>query len=410
MVDTFAMMKKMNKQMKNGVGARGRGMVAALVGAVLVVGVIVAVVMVVRALGNPSTAVGGDANSGTAAPAGATGNAKPGAVDAGLEAAAKYQRDNRFPEATAILTKLSEQAATDQRVRLALAQSLLGERAYAKAYEQYQAAIALDGANVAGAQAAMAKNPKLAQLHAEAGTCALLAAGQKAVDGAAGGGNVGENGAARAIEHYSMAQTLDPTNARYPLFLGMAQLKEGTSEGDSAAMASFVRASVLQPDLAEAWGTMGELELKRNRADLAAQHVEKAMKLQPEQGKWRVVRARIFNRQGEPEKALATVAGLDAVTLNASQTLKLRGESYGLLKQPGAAAEMYEQAAKGRASAGGEPDSDLWYQAALWHQRAGNEAKAKLAAQTAMMMGNAEGKRLFESLATSGATADGSPK
>ena len=343
----------------------------------------------------------------------AAGAPKAGAVEAGLAAAAKYQTTNRFAEATAILSKLTEQAPTDQRVRMALAQALLGERSFSKAYEQYEAAISLDGSSSGGVQAVIAQNPKLAQLHAEAGTCAMMVANSAATaeNGAASAPTVGIG---RAIEHYSMAQTLDPTNARYPLFLAMAQMKGGTAESDSAAMASLVRASVLQPDLAEAWGTMGELELKRNRADLAAQHVDKAIKLQPEQPKWRVVRARIFNRQGEPEVALSTLAGLDEATRNSEGVLRLRGESYGLLKKPLDAAIMYEHAANMSASASKTADPELWYRAALWYQRGGDLGKAKGAAEMAAMLGHAPARDLSRNLGgtdgAAGSSADGSPR
>ena len=77
----------------------------------------------------------------------------------------------------------------------------------------------------------------------------------------------------RAEEHYWMAQVLDAAEPRYPLFLGMMQIKKGD---DDAAAASLLRAVKISPELAEGWGTLAELELKKNQNTLAAQHIERA--------------------------------------------------------------------------------------------------------------------------------------
>lgn len=325
--------------------------------------------LVVGALRQPGTARNADGQSQV--------NPKPTqaaqALDAGLDAAAKYQAQGQFAEAVAILAKLAEQAPADQRVRLAWAQALLGQKEAPKAYEQYQAALSLE--NNASIKSG-GINPKLAQIHGEAGTCASMA-----------------NLLDRAVEHFSMAQTADPTNPRYPMFLAMVQLKLGGSENESSAMANLVRATLIQPDLGEAWGTMAEIELNRNHTDLAAQHLEKALKCQPDQHKWRIAQARIFNRQGSPDKAITVISTLDAATRATKPVLQLTGESYGLLKKPAEAASMYEQAAKATPT-----DPELWYQAALWRQRAGEPEKARKSAQTAAMLGSEPAKELVQAL------------
>ncbi|MBX3384968.1 MAG: hypothetical protein KF768_00190 [Phycisphaeraceae bacterium] len=295
------------------------------------------------------------------------------AVEAGLAAAAEHLRTGRFAEASAILAKLTEDAPFDSRVRLAHAQALIGLGEHARAYDQYLAAITVEqegaAASTGGIVQSITNNPALAQLHGEAGTCALKAG---FVD--------------RAIEHYAAAQLADSTNPRFPLFLAMAQIRAGE---DGAAMASLVRVTLLQPDAAEAWGTMAELELRKNRVDLAAQHLDRALALQPDQLKWRLVQGRIFNRKGEPERTVALLSALGPEALKNRAALRLMGESYGLLGRPADAAALYERAAQAEPT-----DADLWYQAALWHERAGDADKRRRTASTAAMLGHPEAHTL----------------
>lgn len=316
------------------------------------------------------------ARAGSAAKAaGPAANAGAGvrAVEAGLDAAATYHRDGLFAEAAAILAKLADDVPFDPRIRLALAQALIGRGDHAAAYEQYQAAIAIEqqsaSASSGGIAQSMSNNPPLAQLQAEAGTCALKAG---LVD--------------RAIEHYTAAQLADATNPRYPLFLAMAQIRAGD---DSAAMASLVRVTLLEPDSAEAWGTMAELELRKNRVDLASQHLDRAIALQPDLVKWRLVQGRIFNRKREPERALAVLGALPDEARVTKPVLQLMGESFGLLARPADAAAMYDRAAKAQPT-----DPELWYQSALWHQRAGNAQASRKSASTAAMLGHPEARSL----------------
>ncbi|MBY0261805.1 MAG: hypothetical protein K2Q20_05650 [Phycisphaerales bacterium] len=304
-------------------------------------------------------------------------------VEAGLEAASTYMRQKQFAEASAILGKLSERSPTDQAVRVAFAQSLLGEQKFAPAYEQYEAAIALmgmpamkpsAGADSAASAGAVVRNPVGAQLHFEAGTCANMAGKPE-----------------RAVEHYWMAQVLDPAEARYPLFLGMMQIKTGDTQ---AANASLLRAAKLKPDLAEAWGTMAELAVQQNRLGLAEQHLQKARLLQPEVARWRIVEARVANRQGKPEQAAQLMLALDEKTRNSKEVLSLLGESFGLLGRPEDAAKAWGGATKVYPT-----DAEVFYQAALWSQRAKLTDAAAGYAKTAAQLGSAEAKAMVEQLA-----------
>lgn len=358
---------------------RGLLAIVGLLVALLVVGG----VFVVKALVAPPS----NADASTKAAAANRDNAK--AIEAGLEAAASYQRERKYTEAAAILEKLSEQSPTDRAVRVAYAQSLIGLEKHALAYKQYEAAIALGDSGDAVASGDSQQNklehrantmkrlagrrdPTLAALHFEAGTCANEAG---ITD--------------RAEEHYWMAQVLDSGEARYPLYLAMIHIRKGD---DEAAMAALVRAVNLNPDLAEAWGTMAEIELKKNQTSLAAQHIETARKLQPDVTRWMLVQARAFNRQGDADKAAAMLETVSATQRDKAMLTTL-AQSYGMLQQPRKAAEMYEAAVKNAPT-----DAELIRETAQWWHRAGDAVKALSFAKTAAMLGDDDAKSLVQTL------------
>lgn len=342
--------------------ARSLGPIAAVVVLVLaVVGVGWLVLGMVR--GTPS--------SSSAAANNARDSAR--AVEAGLESAAAYSQQGRFGEASAILSKLVEQSPDNQAVRFSYAQSLVGEKKFAAAYAQYEAAFALETAGGSGISGPTV-TPAQARTHFEAGTCANQA-----------------GLAVQAAEHYHLAQVGDPTEARYPLYLAMIQIKLGD---DDAATASLVRAANLNPELAEAWGTLAELALKKNAINLAAQHLANAERMQPDVARWRHVRARILNRQGEPEKAATLLLALPPAARRERDIMTTLAQTYGLLKRPGDAARLYADAAKDTPD-----DAELYFQAATWFERAGDSAKAAEHAKVGALLGH-EGCR--ELLANAG--------
>ncbi|MFN7020977.1 MAG: tetratricopeptide repeat protein [Phycisphaerales bacterium] len=307
------------------------------------------------------------------------GGASAAAVEAGLEAAATYQRDNRFEQAATILAKLAETNPTDLTVRRAYAQALLGLKQYDRAYEQYQAAVSLLPVG-STRQIAQGADAEAAQLHFEAGTCATMA-----------------GKADRSIEHYSMAQTANPREPKYPLYLAMVQIKAGTADAESAAMASLLRAAKLNPELAEAWGTLAELELRRDQLGLAAQHIAEARRLQPAVAKWRLVEARILNRRGEAEQAATLLLALDQAQRRQPAVLTVLGESYGLLRRPADAAKMYADAFAAVAP-DGQPNAEFAFQAALWFERAGDGTSAAKFATSASMLGHEGARAMAERL------------
>lgn len=347
-------------------GRRGLLAVVALLAVALVIGAVV----VAKSASGPAAAQAGSGGGGV-------GGVKAESIEAALAAAQVYVRDGQYAEATTILEKLVQRAPTDQTAHVVFAQALRGQDKHAEAYREFEAAIALNQSapvDRATAAATGQRDPVTAQLHFEAGTCANKI-----------------NKIDRAIEHYWMAQTLDNTEPRYPLFLGMMQIKSGD---ESAANASLLRATHLKPDLAEAWGTLAELAARKNQLGIAAQHLAEARKLQPEVTRWRILEARILNREGEPEKAATILLALDPQTRAEKQVVTLLAESYGLLKKPLDAANLWANAAKLNAS-----DAEYHYQAALWFQRAGDPAKAAASAKTAAMLGHEGAKQLVTELA-----------
>lgn len=189
-----------------------------------------------------------------------------------------------------------------------------------------------------------------------------------------------------------MAQAVEPGEARYPLYLAMVQIRRGEED---AGGASLLRAVRLKPDLPEAWGTMAELELKHNRVNLAAQHLESALRLQPGELRWRLVQARILNRQDKPAEAATVLLALSEAERGRVEVLGLLSESYGLLGKPREAGEAYARVFKG------SPDKpELAYQAALWFEKAKETGRAREMARAAGMMGHADARELEVRLAT----------
>jgi tetratricopeptide (TPR) repeat protein len=302
------------------------------------------------------------------------------AVTAILEAAKKLSQDREVGKAEVVLARGVEEHPYEPELRVAHAQSLVAAGKFADAYKEYEAAISLNAEHkgASGTDKWKVKTGGIGdpKLHFEAGTVANKAG---LVD--------------RAEEHYSMAQVGDPSEPKYPLYLAMIQLKLGKED---PAMASLVRAVKLDPDLAEAWGTMAELALKNNKLGLAAQHIERARRLQADVVRWRVVEARILKRQGgkgDVEKAAALLTAMDKSERQKPEVMSALAECYGMLRRPGDAAAMYAEAAAAKPT-----DGDLWYQAAVWSERAGDADKAMQYARASATRGNADGREMVKRL------------
>lgn len=353
-------------------------------GAAVIVGVlVVALVGIVWGIFRQTTGTPGPSVAGAAGGPAVSAQS----IEAALQTAASLQREKKFADASALLNQLLTKAPGDQAVRVAYAQSLIGQGRLIDALEQYESAIAIgtpaskqtEPATAQGSSdqssSRLRKDPALAALHFESGT---IASSLAQVD--------------KAREHYQSAQVLDPVEPRYPLFLAMVQIRLGD---EPAASASLLRAVKLNPDLAEGWGTLAELALKQNRLGLAEQHLDNALRLQPEVARWRVVKARILNRQNKPEQAAQVLTALDPSQQADRQVVTLLGETFGLMGKPDEAARAFARAVEASPS-----DPELNYQAAVWHQKIGDRAKATAFARTAAALGNQPARDLLDTLAS----------
>jgi tetratricopeptide (TPR) repeat protein len=281
-----------------------------------------------------------------------TGPAPTSAIQA-LATAQPLLGEGRWDEALAVLTPAAEAFPTDQELWLAISSAHQGAERWARSLEALDEAIRL--------------GPAGAAMHIQAGTLA---------------NRLGQLDA--AVAHYTQAQKLEPAQARHPLFLAMIQIKQGR---DDAALASLARATVLDNDLAEAWGTMAELELRRNNLAMALQHVEKARASQPSVVRWRAVQARVHRRAGEPLKAIELLEGLPIEQRTTEPALTELADALGLARRPADAARLYLDAAQAATS-----DRALLGQhllsAARWQARAGDVARARQIAAEAAAAGN----------------------
>lgn len=282
------------------------------------------------------------------------GRGVPVSVASGdLARAGEAFREGDYARAAALLEPLVAADPKAEDPRLLLAQVYCGLKRYPDAHQQVEAVLAQAGPSAPAA------------LRFDAGTIANQAG---AVE--------------RAAEHYAAAQAADPREPRYPLYLAMIQIKLGQ---DGPAMASLVRAVNLAPDLAEGWGTLGELELRSGSLGLALDHLRKARVLQPGSARWRLGEAKVLKRQGDPEAAAAIIVALDPADRQTRDALAQLGECMGLLGRPRIAAEAYAEAAAARA--GSADEAEFHAKAAEWFERAGDADLAGKHARRAAELG-----------------------
>jgi tetratricopeptide (TPR) repeat protein len=347
---------------------RGEGWLVSILA--LAVGIVLTAV-IITAL-RPPTAQHGAAPLAPGASASSSPAATPSTRQSASEVLAKARPliiHGEFAKAASMLQRASEDWPRDREIRLQLAAALQSLQRWPEARQQIEAAIAIGPTQGADGAA----------MHIQAGTIANR-----------------EGLLEQAIEHYQAAMRLEPTQARHPLFLAMIQIKQGQ---DDAAIASLAKAVRLDENLGEAWGTLAELELRRNNVSMAAQHIAKARAAQPEFVKWRVVHARIFRRQGDPAAAVALLENLP----EAERTTMLVGrdlaESLSMLGQHAKASAALERVAAAPAT---PPDQRaiLLLDAALAAQRAGDLDRAKHLAAKSAQLGHDPATRLIGELAS----------
>jgi len=285
--------------------------------------------------------------------------ADPRVIDEIIAAVDKFESQNEQEKARIALAAAIQTYPTEQSLRIRLARVLGGLNQVAEAHEQYEKAIAI--------------GPRSATIEFEAGTMANAAGLTQ-----------------RALEHFSAAQAIDASNADYPLFLAQIQRKLGQVDD---AKASLIRAGKLRPDAPVVWGTLADIALEENKANIARQHIAKARELEPRSTPWRMIEARVLNRLGQPEQALGVLAGISDNERTLRPVARITGESLGLLNRIPDAADMFAKASDAHAD-----DAELALDAATWLQRAGDLARAKTYAARSTMLGNKQAESLMQSL------------
>lgn len=318
-------------------------------------------------------AAGTPSNAGTPSPAGGTGANPAGNTAGSAEARTKpvdtinlavnaideYMRQGRYVDAGVIADRACAKFPDDSQLRQMYAAALIGQERFADALTQMEEAVRI--------------GPPTAKLYFDTGVIANQAGKP-----------------ARAAELFNLAAMKDPTEAQYPLFLGMVQIKLGE---EGPGVASLSKALRLNNDIPQAWGTLAELSLKDNKLDLALDQVNKARTLQPESVQWRNVEAKIHKRNNQPQKAVDLLSGLNPEDLVKSNALQTLAESYGMLGRPLTAAKAYANAASYKNN-----DPLLFLEAAKWFQKGGDLSMARSAAQVAADYGHAPAKEFLASL------------
>lgn len=275
------------------------------------------------------------------------------AIEQRLSSARTLLLQGETDRARAALSAAIIEYPDDQDLRVAYAETLLQSEQLPAAYEQFVAALSI--------------GPRRPDLEFAAGTLA---------------GRIGRP--QLAMEHYSVAQAADPTNADYPLYLGQTQMSLGEL---GPAKANLVRACLLREDDPRPWGMLAEIALRENITDLALQHITRARALQPSEPAWKVIEARAHKRKGEAQQALKLLRSLSEKDRLTKPVIRLMAECHGMLREPDIAAALFAEAADMAPD-----DAELAYEAAVSLERIGDSARAGPYAERAVA-GGVEGAR-----------------
>lgn len=270
--------------------------------------------------------------------------ASPETIDAILNAAQTYLKEDELGKAEAILKEAIAQHVEEQRLYSLYGEVLVAAGRHAEAYEQYVKALAV--------------GPRGAELEFTAGTVANMA---ELPD--------------RAIEHYATAQASAPTDPRIPLYMAQVQIKKNEL---TEAQKNLLIAGRLDPDVAIVWGTLAEVLLKENKPEIAISTVRRARELEPQKVLWRLLEARAVKRLNRPEDALQLLVGLSDAQRMEPGVLPLMAECYGMLSRPADAGGVFARASDMDAE---NPAYAL--QAAQWLEKAGNLDGARRYAERA---------------------------
>lgn len=259
-------------------------------------------------------------------------------IQAIVGSAQQYLRSNEAGKAEAVLREAVAKYPREQALHLLYGETLLAVGKLAESYEHYQTAVLL--------------GPDHPEYRFAAGTVASQL--ERWTD---------------AETHYIIAGQLDRTNPKYPLYLGQVERKLGKIDEARKALTDAVR---LDPDLALGWGSLAAIAMDDGSLGAAKDYIERARKIDADKLTWRLMEARILRRNNEPEKAAELLFAVPEAERYADiPLLNELGMCLGMVHKPKEAAELYIEAAKRSPM---EPE--FAYQAALWLQRAGNEAES----------------------------------
>lgn len=278
-----------------------------------------------------------------------TGMADMSTIEAVLASVQELVKDENFAAAEKVLSESVRKFPTDQDLRLAFGDFLMGRQRWQEAYDQYGAAI----------QA----GPVPARVQFAAGTLANMAQRPEL-----------------AAEHYRKAMETDAGVVEYPMYLAAVQMKMNRL---NEAKASLALAARIDESRADIWGMFAQVALNENKPVIAEQQIAKARALEPDEPAWVLMDARIRKRDARPQEALDLISALPQTVIDEPETLELLSECYGMLGRPAEAASRYMDASERNPR-----DAELAFQAALWLDRSGERGEAIDWAKRAAMLGS----------------------
>lgn len=188
-----------------------------------------------------------------------------------------------------------------------------------------------------------------------------------------------------------MARAAEPGSAEIAVYLGITQLRLGQV---GEAKASLLAAVKLDETNSVAPAVLAQIALDENQNELALRYIRRSREIDPEQLAHRILEARILRRLNKPEEALTLMLALPKDQLYQPAVLELCAGCMGLLQRPADAAALYEEALTANPT-----DAELAFQAAQWHERAGEPEAALAKAKQAKMLGHELASKMVERLA-----------
>lgn len=211
-------------------------------------------------------------------------------IEASLAAVTQYLQTGEFAKAEAIARTLIGRAPNDARAHEVLGQVLIEKSAQAEQRGEVSTAVELRKQAWASYAAAVRLDPNSAGLQQSAGLIAMSA---------------GEPDA--ALKCFLAAESLDHSNAQYPLYA--AQLLMQAKRMDEAE-AALNRALAIAPDEPYVHASLAMVHLERSQMEAALKEIQLARQADPDNVGFRAQQAKIHRRNNQPRAALELLIGL----------------------------------------------------------------------------------------------------